>query len=50
MEKSLTFNDKETFYTQRGDYFAIGCAILAVAILAASLINPLRRSADKRIS
>src|SRR5262249_55924490 len=39
-----------TFYTQRGDYFAIGCAILAVAVLAASLINPLRRSDEKRIS
>jgi apolipoprotein N-acyltransferase len=39
-----------TFYTQRGDYFAIGCAILAVAILAASLTNPLRRSDAKRIS
>jgi apolipoprotein N-acyltransferase len=39
-----------TFYTLRGDYFAIGCAILAVAVLAASLINPLRRSNEKRIS
>jgi apolipoprotein N-acyltransferase len=39
-----------TFYTRRGDYFAIGCAILAVAVLAASLINPLRRSDEKRIS
>jgi apolipoprotein N-acyltransferase len=39
-----------TFYTQRGDYFAIGCAILAVAILAASLTNPLRRWDAKRIS
>jgi apolipoprotein N-acyltransferase len=39
-----------TFYTRRGDYFAIGCAILAVAVLAASLTNPLRRSNEKRIS
>jgi apolipoprotein N-acyltransferase len=39
-----------TFYTLRGDYFAIGCAILAVAVLAASLTNPLRRSNEKRIS
>jgi apolipoprotein N-acyltransferase len=39
-----------TFYTQRGDYFAIGCAILAVAVLAASLTNSLRRSNEKRIS
>lgn len=36
-----------TFYTQRGDYFAVGCAILTAAILAASLINPLRRSIEK---
>jgi apolipoprotein N-acyltransferase len=36
-----------TFYTQRGDYFAIGCAILAAAILAASLINSLRRTVEK---
>jgi apolipoprotein N-acyltransferase len=36
-----------TFYTQRGDYFAIGCAILTAAILAVSLINPLRRSIEK---
>jgi apolipoprotein N-acyltransferase len=33
-----------TFYTQRGDYFAIGCAIITAAILAACLINHLRRS------
>jgi apolipoprotein N-acyltransferase len=33
-----------TFYTQRGDYFAIGCAILTAAILAACLINRLRPS------
>lgn len=39
-----------TFYTQRGDYFAIGCAILTVAVLAASFTNPLRRSGEKRIS
>src|SRR4030095_6653090 len=28
-----------TFYTQRGDYFATGCAILAAAVMAASLTN-----------
>jgi apolipoprotein N-acyltransferase len=39
-----------TFYTQRGDYFAVGCAILTVAILAASFTNSLRRSNGKRIS
>jgi apolipoprotein N-acyltransferase len=39
-----------TFYTQRGDYFAIGCVILAAAILAASFFNPLSRSIEKRIS
>jgi apolipoprotein N-acyltransferase len=39
-----------TFYTQRGDYFAISCAILAVAVLAASLTNLLHRSDEKRIS
>jgi apolipoprotein N-acyltransferase len=39
-----------TFYTQRGDYFAIGCAILTAAVLAASFTNPLRRSGEKRIS
>ena len=31
-----------TFYTQRGDYFAIGCAILTAAILAAAFICPAR--------
>ncbi|HZF39128.1 MAG TPA: apolipoprotein N-acyltransferase, partial [Blastocatellia bacterium] len=40
----------QTFYTQRGDYFAVGCAILAAAVLAASFINPFRRSVEKRIS
>jgi len=39
-----------TFYTRRGDYFAIGCAILTAAVLAASLTNSLRRSNEKRIS
>jgi apolipoprotein N-acyltransferase len=39
-----------TFYTQRGDYFAIGCAILTAAVLAAGFTNPLRRSGEKRIS
>ncbi|HKQ91586.1 MAG TPA: apolipoprotein N-acyltransferase [Blastocatellia bacterium] len=39
-----------TFYTQRGDYFAVGCAILTVAILAASFTNSLRRPNGKRIS
>jgi apolipoprotein N-acyltransferase len=38
-----------TFYTRRGDYFAVVCAILTVAILVASFINPLRRSIEKRI-
>jgi apolipoprotein N-acyltransferase len=39
-----------TFYTQRGDYFAIGCAILAAAVLAASFTKPLFRSGEKRNS
>jgi hypothetical protein len=39
-----------TFYTQRGDYFAVGCAILTAAILAVSFTNSLRRSNEKRIS
>jgi apolipoprotein N-acyltransferase len=39
-----------TFYSRRGDYFAVGCAILTAAILAASLINPLSRPVEKRIS
>src|SRR5262245_7906250 len=39
-----------TFYTQRGDYFAVGCAILTAAVLAASFFNPLSRSIEKRIS
>jgi apolipoprotein N-acyltransferase len=39
-----------TFYTRRGDYFAVGCAILTAAVLAASLTNSLRRSNEKRIS
>ena len=39
-----------TFYTQRGDYFAVGCAILTVAVLAASFTNSLRRPNGKRIS
>ncbi len=33
-----------TFYTQRGEWFAIACAILTAAILAASFIKPFRRS------
>lgn len=36
-----------TFYTRRGDYFAIACAILTAVILAASLINSLRKSVEK---
>ncbi len=39
-----------TFYTQRGDYFAIGCAILTVAVLAAGFTNLHRRSGEKQIS
>ncbi|HEY8460042.1 MAG TPA: apolipoprotein N-acyltransferase [Blastocatellia bacterium] len=39
-----------TFYAQRGDYFAVACAILTAAVLAASLINFPRRSVEKRIS
>ena len=39
-----------TFYTQRGDYFAVGCAILAAAVLAASFTNLFRRSVEKQIS
>jgi apolipoprotein N-acyltransferase len=39
-----------TFYTQRGDYFAVGCAILTAVILAVSFTNSLRRSNGKRIS
>src|SRR5262245_65215501 len=39
-----------TFYTQRGDYFAVACAILTAAILAAGAVNPLRRSIEKQIS
>jgi apolipoprotein N-acyltransferase len=39
-----------TFYTQRGDYFAIGCAVLTAAVLAASFTNSFRRSDEKRNS
>src|SRR5215813_2916585 len=39
-----------TFYTQRGDYFAVVCAILTAAALASSFANPFRRSIGKRIS
>src|SRR5262249_53567296 len=39
-----------TFYTRRGDYFAIGCVILTAAILAAGLINPPSRTFKKRNS
>jgi apolipoprotein N-acyltransferase len=39
-----------TFYTQRGDYFAVGCAILTAAVLSASFIGPLRRSEEGRNS
>lgn len=36
-----------TFYTRRGDYFAVVCAILTAAVLAASFTNPLRRTVEK---
>src|SRR5262249_6861631 len=36
-----------TFYTQRGDYFAIGCAILTAMILAAASFKALRRRVEK---
>jgi len=39
-----------TYYTQRGDYFAVGCAILTAAVLAASFANRLRRPVEKQIS
>jgi apolipoprotein N-acyltransferase len=39
-----------TVYTQRGDFFAVGCAILTVAVLAAGFTNSLRRSVEKQIS
>ncbi|HEU0174598.1 MAG TPA: apolipoprotein N-acyltransferase [Blastocatellia bacterium] len=39
-----------TFYTQHGDYFAVGCAILAAAVLAVSFTNLFRRSVEKQIS
>ncbi|HKQ75606.1 MAG TPA: apolipoprotein N-acyltransferase [Blastocatellia bacterium] len=37
-----------TFYTQRGDWFAIGCAILTAVLLAASSIGRLRHSSPKQ--
>ena len=37
-----------TFYTRRGDWFAVGCAILTAALLAATLISRLRRSGLKQ--
>ncbi|MGH9935375.1 MAG: apolipoprotein N-acyltransferase, partial [Blastocatellia bacterium] len=38
----------QTFYTRRGDWFAIGCAILTAAILAAGFTNSIRRSGEKQ--
>lgn len=37
-----------TFYTRHGDLFAIGCAILAAVVFAASFINLARRSSEER--
>ena len=37
-----------TFYTRRGDWFAIGCSILTAAVLAASFISRLRPSSAKQ--
>jgi len=37
-----------TFYTQHGDWFAIGCAILAAAALAASFMKLFRSSGAKQ--
>jgi len=37
-----------TFYTQRGDWFAVGCAILTAAVLAASFSNLLRSPSAKQ--
>jgi apolipoprotein N-acyltransferase len=39
---------ERTFYTRYGDWFAIGCAILSVVVLAISLANLSRRSAVDR--
>lgn len=38
----------QTFYTRRGDWFAIGCAILTAAVLAAIFISRLRPSGAKQ--
>ncbi|MBO0859027.1 MAG: apolipoprotein N-acyltransferase [Chloracidobacterium sp.] len=37
----------QTFYTQHGDYFAVGCAILTATILATGFFNALRRRVEK---
>lgn len=37
-----------TFYTRRGDWFAVGCAILTAVALAASFVDLYRRSAGKQ--
>jgi apolipoprotein N-acyltransferase len=39
---------ERTFYTRHGDWFAIGCAILSVVVLAVSLANLSRKSAGDR--
>src|SRR5262249_4505959 len=37
-----------TFYTRRGDWFAVGCAILTAIILVAGFTNSLRRSGQEQ--
>jgi len=39
---------ERTFYTRHGDWFAIGCAILSVVVLAVSFANLSRKSAGDR--
>jgi apolipoprotein N-acyltransferase len=39
---------ERTFYTRRGDWFAIGCAILSVVVLAVSFANFTRKPAGDR--
>jgi apolipoprotein N-acyltransferase len=38
----------QTFYTRRGDWFAVGCVILTMAALAATFIPPFRSSSEKQ--
>ncbi len=45
--QAQTHRDR-TFYTRHGDWFAIGCAILAAAVLAVSLTNFLFRPGEKQ--